>query len=353
MSLPTNNTETFTTTSPSPMGPPMGADRPRRRGRRLAAVTVLLVWLAALGVAAANRQGIADWWKLRQYQPPAAISTLAEQDTMTAYGTKIFYLNEPNIESKSSFKSSCPNNGGEQTIVLGCYHSGESGIFLLGVNDPRLDGVEQVTAAHETLHGAYERLSASDRKHVDAMLLDYYHNDLHDPRILQTIDAYKKTEPNDVVNEMHSVFGTEVANLPSGLENYYKRYFTDRAQIVSYASKYEDEFTSREAAVARYDSQLSALKTQIDQDEADLQTKRSQIDTERSQLLAQKNSGDISGYNSGVTSYNGLVDSYNAEVQTVKDLVDRYNQIVSIRNAVALEENQLVQDLSTDVKPIQ
>jgi len=321
-------------------------------GRRLALTFVLLAWVAAVGLIAANRQNILDWWKLRQYRPPAAVSALASQDTMNAYGRKIFYVNHPSIEAKTAFAASCPKNGGEQTIVLGCYHPGESGIFLLSVNDQRLDGVEQVTAAHEMLHGAYERLSGPDRKRVDAMLLDYYNHDLHDQRILNTIAAYKRSEPHDVVNEMHSVFGTEVAQLPPGLETYYRRYFTNRAQIAAFAAQYQAEFTSREDALAQDDARLSALKTQIDQDESDLQIKQNEIDVRQNQLLAQKNSGDVNGYNAGVPGYNNLVDAYNIEVQTVKDLVNQYNQLVVARNAVALQENQLVKALSTDVAPI-
>lgn len=313
---------------------------------------MLLVWAAALGLVAVHRQDIFDWWQLRNYQAPATVSSLASQDTMTAYGRKIFYVNHPQIDSKSTFATACPNNGGEQTIVLGCYHGNQAGIFLLNVDDPRLNGVEQVTAAHEMLHGAYDRLSSSDRKKVDAMLLDYYNNDLHDPRILNEIAAYKKTEPNDVVNEMHSVFGTEVTQLPNGLEQYYKRYFTDRSQIAAFANQYQSEFTSRQATLAQDDARLADLKSQIDNAENDLKSKQSAINSAQSQLASQKNSGDVSGYNAGVPGYNALVNAYNAEVQNIRNLISQYNQLVAARNAVAFEENQLVKDLSNDTAPI-
>lgn len=327
--------------------------RPKKHRGRLIAAAVLVLWLAALGVAAAERQNIYDWVKLQGYQAPVAIASLAREDTMTAYGRKIFYVNHPQLDDKSVFAGKCPNNGGEQTIVLGCYRSGEAGIFLLSVSDPRLNGVEQVTAAHEMLHGAYERLSDKDRQQVDTMLLDYYNHDLHDQRIKDTIAAYKKSEPHDVVNEMHSVFGTEVAQLPSGLEQYYKRYFTDRPQIAAFAAQYQSEFTSRQAVVAQDDARLASLKAQVDAQEADLRSKQSQIDVMQTQLLAKKNGGDIDGYNAGVPVYNGLIDAYNAEVATVRSLVDQYNQLVNERNAVALEENQLTKALSTDAAPIQ
>lgn len=326
--------------------------RPKRRGR-LIAVSVLLIWALALGAAAANRQNIYDWFKLQDYHAPAAVAALAQQDTMTGYGSKVFYVNHPQLDNKSTFSHACPNNGGEQTIVLGCYHPGQSGIYLLSVTDSRLNGVEQVTAAHEMLHGAYERLSSSDRKHVDAMLLDYYNHDLHDQRIRDTIAAYKKSEPNDVVNEMHSVFGTEIPQLTPELEQYYKRYFTDRSQVAAFAAQYQNEFTSRQAIVTEDDAKLAALLSQIHAQENDLQAKQGQINSTQARLLAQKNSGDITGYNAGVPGYNSLIDAYNAEVQTVRSQVDEYNRLVNERNAVALEENQLVKALSTNATPIQ
>ncbi|HXR49437.1 MAG TPA: hypothetical protein VN778_00200, partial [Verrucomicrobiae bacterium] len=175
--------------------------RPQAGLTRVAALLILLVWLVVLGTAAANRNNIYDWWQLRGYRAPSTVAGLATQDTMTSYARKLFYVNHPAIEDKATFGNKCPNNGGEQTIVLGCYHSDEAGIFLLGVNDPRLAGVEEVTAAHEMLHAAYDRLGTADRNNVDALLMDYYNHDLHDQRLLNTIAAYKKSEPHDLVNE--------------------------------------------------------------------------------------------------------------------------------------------------------
>ena len=342
MPSPANNTVPTLETIP---------EQRRRGGRWLISLAVLLMWFAGLALIALNWQSIEDWWKLRQYQVPAAIATLAEQDTMTPYGRKVFYVNRPQIENKQAFAKSCPRNGGERTIVLGCYHSGQSGIFLLRVDDPRLNGVVQVTAAHEMLHGAYERLGTAERKRVDSMLTDYYKNELKDRRILQTIEGYKQSEPKDVVNEMHSIFGTEIAQLPAGLEQYYRQYFSNRAQIAAYASQYQSEFTSREALVAQYDVQLSSLKSQIDTKENELQARQVEISQRQNELLARKNGGDTAGYNAGVTVYNGLVNDYNAEVQTVRELIAEYNRLVEQRNAVALEEDQLVESLSSDDAP--
>ena len=215
------------------------------------------------------------------------------------------------------------------------------------MSDQRLDGVEQVTAAHEMLHAAYRRLSDSERQRVDAMLTDYYEHGLTDQRIKDTIAAYKQSEPNDVVNEMHSVFGTEVPNLPAPLESYYKQYFTNRQAVTSFTAKYEGEFTSRRDRVAQYDAQLTNLKQQIDAEEAQIDQQKTALDSQAAQLQSLRASGQIAEYNSRVGSYNQAVDAYNVLVQQTKQDINTYNDIVSQRNSLVLETQQLEQELSS------
>lgn len=322
--------------------------------RPLTTVVALVVWLVVLGGLAYNRQNLQDWWRLRGYEAPAIVASLAEQNTMTDYARKVFYVNRPVVEDKAAFNRACPDNAGrEQTIVLGCYHGNQAGIFLLKVTDPRLDGVEQVTAAHEMLHAAYERLSQTDRQRVDGLLNAYYTKGLRDERILKTITAYKTSEPNDVVNEMHSIFATEIENLPKELEQYYQRYFTDRTRVAAFAAQYQAAFTSRQTAVTAYDTQLTQLKSQIETAETDLQTKQAEI-TERQQNLNElRNSDNAAAYNAGIPAYNNLVEAYNQQVAQIKNLIERYNQIVAERNAIALEQDKLSKELDSNAIPLQ
>jgi hypothetical protein len=324
----------------------------QRRWLRLTGVFFLIALLILGSIAAYERQNIYDWLALRNYQAPAMMVRLANETTMNAYARKVFYVNHPAIDDKATFNKQCPDNGGEKTVVLGCYHPDQSGIFLLNVSDPRLSGVEEVTAAHETLHAIYDRLSSRERNYVDGLLMNYYQHNLHDQRILATIAAYKKSEPNDWVNEMHSVFGTEIAQLPVPLENYYKQYFTNRQKIASFAAQYEAAFTSREAQVAQDDTSLTDMKAQINTDEELLQAQGKTIATDQSKLESMKSSGDYTDYNAGVPGYNSEVDTYNSLVDTTRNLISQYNQLVVSRNAIAVAENQLVQELSAAPQPI-
>lgn len=324
----------------------------KKQPRKVLRIAFLLMWLLALIVIALNRQAIYDWWQLRDYAPPTVVSSLASQTTMTDYGRKVFYINRPSLTSDSEFAKACPNSTAEQTIVLGCYHSNQRGIYLLDVRDPRLEGVEQVTAAHEMLHAAYDRLSSAEREQVEAMLKDYYQNSLTDERIKKTINAYKNSEPDDLMNEMHSIFATEITNLPKALEDYYKKYFTNRAQIVAFANKYQAEFSSREAAVEQADRQLTGMKKQIDSLQTSVKQKQNEVSTERKRLVALRSS-NVETYNAEVPAYNRLVEEYNSQVQELRSLISSYNSLVNKRNAIALEENQLVDALSNNVQTIQ
>jgi hypothetical protein len=319
---------------------------------RLPVLLVLVAWFLVLAILALNRQTLLDWVKLRGYHPSSAVVSLASRDTFTSYARKVWYVNHPALDAKSNFRTACPNNGGEQTIVLGCYHSNQAGIYLLTVTDSRLQGVMEVTAAHEMLHAAYDRLSSADRQHVNALLVDYYQRQLTDQRVKTTIDAYRQSEPHDVVNEMHSIFGTEIANLPPELEHYYARYFTNRQHVVTLSTQYQAEFTSRQRLVAQADSQLASLKTNIEKQEADLKTRQADISRQQSQLLDLRNSGNVSAYNAGVPAYNAAIDSYNGEVASVKNLITQYNQLVATRNEVALEQDELINALNSNTTPI-
>jgi hypothetical protein len=320
---------------------------------RLPLLLALLSLFLVLGVVAANKQNILDWWKLHSYQPPAQVVQIATSDSMTNYARKVWYVNHPEFDAKPEFRIACPNNGGEQTIVLGCYHGSQDGIFVLNVDDPRLKGVIEVTSAHEMLHAAYDRLSSSEKKTLDTELNAFYKKGLTDERIRATIAAYRQSEPKDLVNEMHSIFGTEVAQLPKPLESYYKRYFSDRQQLVAYGSQYQAEFTSRQQVVARDDTQLSALKKQIDSQEASLKTKQTGINAQHDRLLQLRNSGDFNSYNSGVPAYNAAIDVYNQQVAAIRALITQYNQLVAQRNAIALEQDELVNALNSNTSTLQ
>ena len=314
--------------------------------RRVLNFAFLVAVVAGSAIAFWQRQAIVDWWRLKDYSPPAAVSALALSDTMTNSARHIFYVNHPKLITQATiFGTSCPQS--EQTIVLGCYRSGQNGIYIYDVTDLRLDGVEEVTAAHEMLHAAFERLSQKDRQYIDSLLRDYYKNGLNDERVKKTISLYKITEPDYLVNEMHSIFGTEIADLPPALESYYQRYFSNRARVVGFSAGYEEEVCGRQDQIDGYDRQLAALKQKIDSADSTLSSQASQLANDRDRLNIYRDSGDIEAYNAAVPGFNAAVKAYNNGVAKLQKDITAYNQLVAARNALATEVRALQEAIDT------
>lgn len=322
------------------------------RSRQLPKLLIFLALLSAIAVLALNGQAIVDWFKLRGYEVPASISKLATDDTMTAEARHLFYVNRPQLTNGSEFTDNCPK-GGEKTVILGCYIGNDGGIYLYKVTDQRLAGIEEVTAAHEMLHAAYRRLSGGEKKRIDALLTNYYKNGLNDERVLSVMESYKKSEPNDLPNEMHSIFATELSTLPAPLETYYKRYFTDRNAVVRYMAAYREEFTSRQTQREAYDARLKQLRPLVDEIDKTLEQQKSALDAQRKQLESHRASNNVAAYNNGVAPYNAAVAAYNSNLAYQKTLIVEYNDIVAARNALALEENQLLKAISAEPIPAQ
>ncbi|MDB5186208.1 MAG: hypothetical protein JWL85_731 [Candidatus Saccharibacteria bacterium] len=312
-------------------------------------------WLLTLGLLVlpfivwSQRQDVFDWWRLRNYAPPAEIQKLADQTTMNDYSRRLFYVYHPELDDKQSFNGHCKDS--ESSIVLGCYVS-NTGIYIYNVQDPRLSGVQEVTAAHEMLHAAYDRLPSNERAKLDKQLVDYF-NSLNSERLKKTIEAYRKKDPNVVPNELHSILGTEVRTLPPELEQYYKRYFNDRASIVTFSEKYEQAFTEIKSRVEKYDAELAALKSRIESLQKELDDEHTQLTNERSRLNVLLETNRTEEYNAGVPGYNAMVQQYNTNVVTAQNLIDRFNRLVSERNALALEENELVKAIDSRPTTIQ
>lgn len=303
-----------------------------------------MVIVAAL-VGIWQEQAIVDWYKLRGYQAPARIAQLADETTMTDYARKLYYVNRPQLITKSSFSSYCPT-GTEQTVVLGCYTSGDRGIFLLDVENAELDGIEQVTAAHEMLHAGYDRLSDGERERLNVLLAHFYENELKNVTIKNVIDSYKKTEPDHLPDEIYAIFATQVDELPVELERHFRHYFTERAKVVAFYNEYEAAFTSRQKRIEAYDIQLSAWKAEINHRDQQVKRSRDALERKNQQLTEHQTSQRYEAYNAGVDEYNALVASYNAELQALKNLITAYNNTVELRNAIAFEERSLVEAIS-------
>lgn len=161
------------------------------------------------------------------------------------------------------------------------------------------------------LHAAYDRLSRSEQQRVDQLLTNYYQHDLKDERIKRVMDLYKKSSPDDLPNEMHSIFGTEVTHLPEELETYYRQYFTSRQAVVGFSQQYQAAFTKRQDQIAAYDAQLAQLEAQIKANQVSLNQQSAHLKADRQRVASSGDQEQVDAYNQRVATYNALLKQTN------------------------------------------
>lgn len=184
---------------------------------------------------------------------------IVSRSAMNERGTFLFYAAHPTLEPSETFNDYCRLHT-EKAAVLGCYNG--KNIFIFDIQDQRLDGIKEVTAAHEMLHVAYDRLSVAQQDNVHR-LIDEAMSGQKNPEIQKKVDAYELDDPLDRYNELHSMLGTEAKNLPKDLELYYDQYFTNRLAIVSLFERYETVFNQLESQQQLLVERLNQLSDEI------------------------------------------------------------------------------------------
>jgi len=303
---------------------------------RISATVLILV---AAYLASGN---ISDWLQLRNYIPPPFVSDVTTATSMTKYAQNIFYLTAPEIIVDGKTLNSTCNE--ETANILGCYIPQGNKIFIHQVSDDRIKDAMKVAAAHEMLHAAYHRLRSREKNIVNAGLEEYFNSSSNEV-LKARIAAYKKSNA-DTSNELHSILGTEIANLPIELEEYYARYFKNRNEVVSFYLKYEVEFEKRKAQVSDFDRQLELLKSQISALDSSLAQNSKQLQQEQ-EALKILSTANPEKFASESARFNIKAASYNVAVKQMSSWVKTYNDLVTKRNSIALESKELLKALSS------
>ena len=261
--------------------------RSRRRIARSVVSTVLALALALFGGwAYLNPQPIIDQVTVWQFTPSSAIMAHVERLSLTERGKSLYYASAPLVDTKEAFSSQCPTRAEESDYgILGCYQPAAKRIFLFDVTDSRLDGTEEVTAAHEMLHAAWDRLADEQKNRITALLEAESLRLSSDQTFVDRMSFYERTEPGQRANELHSIIGTEVASLSPDLESYYAAYFTDRSVVTALHTSSNAVFVNLQNQATEILARLDSLKIGIE--------------------------ADYSKYSSGYTSFNSRVADFN------------------------------------------
>lgn len=225
---------------------------------------VVLAVIAGLAVGYMNRQTIQDHFAAAEFEPSTRVSQIEANLMLTPEGTRVFRASHPTVEGREQFNVVCGRNGhGDGGHVLGCFS--DSVIHLFEINDERLTGIVEVTAAHELLHATFSRMDASEQERLSGRLTEAYEAMLVDrPDLKERMSVYEGLSAAGFANELHSVLGTEIRGLPDWLEEHYARWFAQRAVIVDFYESYSDVFASLKQQAEVLNAQLEELRHEIE-----------------------------------------------------------------------------------------
>lgn len=290
--------------------------RPRkpRRARAIVSVVVGTVIIGAVGFGGVwlinNPQPIIDQVTVWQYEPPKVVAGHAARLGLTDHGRFLYYASTPEVRSAGSFAEACPADKSEdegQFGILGCYQSGAKTIFLFDVTDTRLDGSEEVVAAHEMLHAAWDRMSSDERDRLSALLEKEVTRISDDPAFSARMDFYARTEPGQRANELHSIIGTEVPGISKELEEYYAQYFTDRDIVTGLYSSSHAVFVQLQEQSEQLVASMEELRVSTEADYASYSDGYAQLNKDIEQFNRRADDGYYTSQNSFDRSRNTLV----------------------------------------------
>ena len=318
-----------------------------------ACVAILVVVVGALAIA--NQQLISDEIEARNFSPSEQVSTLIDRLDLTPSGERVFLASKPTLDASQHFSEQCSDvSHGEQGHVLGCYSRGT--IHLFGVTDKRLDGIVEVTAAHELLHAVYARMGADERSQMGKRLRAFYDERIKtDPGLKERMSVYDALSPSAFANELHSVLGTEVHSLPKWLEEHYAKWLGNRSAIVNDFDRYHGVFTQLQDRAKTLEKQMTALRTSVEQRREAYNAAVAQFNTDAQSFTKRNNAYEFAD---DPAEFDRIRDSLTArQQQLTKDRGQLESDIASYETMrtelqqLTKTSDELDQKLNSDLAP--
>jgi hypothetical protein len=300
---------------------------------------------AVVAEAPALAQGIADRAAVEDFTPDGTVEGFADRTGMSTRGRAVYYASHPTVEPTEGFNTIC-GYGDTDAIVLGCYDG--TTIYISDVENAQLDGIRDVTAAHEMLHAAWQRMTPEEQDRIGTLLEEEYATLPADGAVAQKLGLYDEGGIGTRINELHSIIGTEVADLSPELEAHYAAYFDDRSKVVALNAQYEQVFTDlqnqAEQLSAQIESMYADITARLDRYDADLALLDADIDAFNAKNSAYGYSDDEAGYDrdraaleARAAELETRADQINADIDSYQSLQAQLAQLTA--NADALNDS--------------
>lgn len=287
-------------------------------------ITIVLSLLIIVGAVwmFLNRQFVLDTFTNWSYEPSTAIKSIEARTDFTQQGKFIFYATRPEVLEQDVFNQECPRQE-PGSPILGCYTSTDR-IFMYNVTDEKLDGMKEVTAAHEMLHAVWHRIGQEERDRLTPILEDAYVT-YGSESLKSRMEYYSRTEPEHISNELHSILGTEVSNLGAELESYYAQYF-NRETILALYSNYNNLYEELSDEADRLHETMQGLTKVIDDS---IKTYNADVEVYSRDVRLFNQRADSNGFSSSAQFYNerATLVARSAQLETVRQQINANIQI--------------------------
>ena len=298
---------------------------------------ILLVLVAIATIIVLNRAWIYDWFRGVTYRPTAEMISIRDELNLTGRGEFLFNATQPELNEADAFNANCRQDESE-VAVLGCYTAGN--IYVYNITDVKLDGIRELTAAHELLHAVWARMGNAEKEDLKPILQQVYQNNLS--VLKDDIETYADDER---IEEIFVRAGTEIKKLPDVLEKYYAEIFDDQDAVVDFYESYIAVFREIKMKMEGLASEIEVLRDSINVKMTEYENKVNQLEVD---ITRFNNCAETAGCFATEAEFyvqrNTLVareNELNLLNDEINNMIDNYNLKVDEYNADALESRKL------------
>ena len=319
------------------------------RGKK---ITILKwVFLVAVIVVAVsiflNREWLYDFYRGKTYQPSSEMISIRNSLNLTSRGEFLFNASQPELNNRDEFNGYCRGSGNE-IAILGCYTNGN--IYVYNITDKELDGIRELTTAHELLHAVYDRMPEADKEELSVSLEKVYQENLG--IFKEDLDTYPE---NERAEELYVRAGTEVKKLPDDLEKHYAEIFKDQDKVVGFYDKYIKVFKQLETELDQLEQEMKAIAANVEKKTIEYEANVNQLNSEIGEFnVCADTMGCFESEQEFNIRRNELVirqNALDAVYDEINAMINQYNEKVELYNRDVLRTEKLNEMINSNTKP--
>ena len=306
----------------------------------------LVVLILITVVVVLNRGWIYDWYRGISYRPSSEIIVMRDKLQLTGRGEFLFNAAQPELDEATEFNSNCRQDD-DEVAVLGCYAAGN--IYVYNIDAVELDGIRELTMAHELLHAVWARMSDNEKMALVEPLTRTFEKNRE--LLEEEINTYDISERQE---ELYVRVGTEVKDLPEALEKHYAEIFEDQDKIVDFYDSYITVFREIKEEMDELMSEIEKLQEVINSKTVEYEKMFSQLEAD---IVSFNSCAEVEGcFDSESEFYlrrNKLVgrqNELNVLNNEINELIDEYNIKVDLYNADVTESHKLQEMINSNSK---